>query len=213
MTATTGKGKTDPKVLKTGYAVPIKPCTVSDSGLPSVQPSVLGFPVTPTQFSILSEDEVANSEPGQDQTLEDPRQTRAQRYTASSSVGEQGIVLSEGVSENLVPLESENEPTFFNSLSVSALDILELQSGGPVQNLLEPGVADDDALYMSDVKDVACTLEPCNKRISVAGPERSAGRPGHTPTRRLLACEKTIEDSCAGQDWSAGGTGQQALWR
>ena len=33
------------------------------------------------------------------------------------------------------------------------------------------------------------------------------GRPGHTPTRRLLACEKTIEDSCAGQDWSAGRPG------
>ena len=55
MTAATGKGKTGPKVLKTGYTVPIKPCTVSDSGLPSVQPSVLGFPVTPNQFSILSE--------------------------------------------------------------------------------------------------------------------------------------------------------------
>ena len=49
----------------------------------------------------------------------------------------------------------------------------------------------------------------CNKRISDAGPERSAGRPGHTPTRRELACEKTIEDSCAGQDWSAGRPGNR----
>ena len=72
-TAATGKGKTGPKVLKTGYAVPIKPCTVSDSELPSVQPSVLGFPVTPSQFSILSEDEVTGAELGQDQKLEDPR--------------------------------------------------------------------------------------------------------------------------------------------
>ena len=124
-TAATGKGRTGPKVLKTGYAVPIKPCTVSDSELPSVQPSVLGFPVAPNQFSILSEDEVTNSELGQDQRLEDPRQTRAQRYLASSGIGEQGIVLSEGVAEEFVPSNSENEPTFFHSLSVSAPDILE----------------------------------------------------------------------------------------
>ena len=137
ITAATGKGKTGPEVLKTGYAVPIKPCTVSDSGLPSVQPSVLGFPVAPNQFSILSEDEVACSELGQDQNLEDPRQTRAQRQSASSSIGEQGTMLSEGVAADLVPLNSENEPTFFHSLSVSAPDILESQSGGPVHNLLE----------------------------------------------------------------------------
>ena len=47
----------------------------------------------------------------------------------------------------------------------------------------------------------------CNKRISCAGPERSAGRPGHTPTRRTFACEKLVEDSCAGPDWSAGRPG------
>ena len=68
ITAATGKGKTSPEVLKTGYAVPIKPCTVSDSELPSVQPSLLGFPVTPSQFSVLSEDEVTGAEPGQDQS-------------------------------------------------------------------------------------------------------------------------------------------------
>ena len=67
----------------------------------------------------------------------------------------------------------------------------------------------DDALYEHDVYDVACTDRICNKRISDAGPERSAGRPGHTPSRRELACEKTIEDSCAGQDWSAGRPGNR----
>ena len=66
-------------------------------------------------------------------------------------------MLSEGVAEDLVPTESENEPTFFHSLSISAPDILESQSGGPAQNLLEPGVDDDDALYNSNVNDVACT--------------------------------------------------------
>ena len=80
LTAATGKGKTGLEVLKTGYTMPIKPCIVSDSRLPSVQPSVLGFPVTPNQFSILSEDEVTCAELGQDQNLEDPRQTRAQRH-------------------------------------------------------------------------------------------------------------------------------------
>ena len=181
MTAATGKGKIGPKVLKPGDAVPIKPCTVTEAELPSVQPSVLGFPVTPSQFSVLSEDEATNSEPGQDQSLEDPRQTRAQRQLASSSTGVQGIVLNEGVAEEFVPFKSENEPTFFNSLSVQSSDILRVQSGDNVQNLLETGVTVDDALYISDVKDVACTDGNCNKRISVAGPERSAGRPGHTP--------------------------------
>ena len=209
VTAATGKGKTGPKVLKTGYAMPIKPYTVTDSELPSVQPSVLGFPVTPNQFSILSEDEVTCSELGQDQTLEDPRQTRAQRYSASSRMGEQGILLSEGVAEDLVPLNSENESTFFHSLSVSAPDILESQSGGPVQNVLEFGADVDDALYSMDVNDVACMDSKCNKKISCAGLERSAGRPGHMPTRRILACGSIIEDICAGQDWSAGRPGNR----
>ena len=47
----------------------------------------------------------------------------------------------------------------------------------------------------------------CNKRISYAGPETSAGRPGNTPSRRRLACDITIKDSCAGQDRSAGRPG------
>ena len=209
MTAATGKGKTGLEVLKTGYTVPIKPCTITDSELPLVQPLVLGFPVTPNQFNILSKDEVACSELGQDQNLEDPRQTRAQRHSASSRIEKQGIVLSEGVAEDLVPLNSENEPTFFHSLSVSAPDILGLQSSGLVQNLLESGAAVDDALYENDVYDVACTDGTCNKRISVAGPERLAGRPGHTPTRCDLACGKHVEDSCAGQDWSAGQPGNR----
>ena len=74
--------------------------------------------------------------------------------------------------------------------------------------MLENGVV-DDAMYSSDVNDVSCTNEPCNKRISCAGPERSAGRPGHTPIRCELACRKTIEDRVAGQDWSVGRTGNR----
>ena len=58
---------------------------------------------------------------------------------------------------------------------------------------------------MKMYNDVACMdFQNCNKRISYAGPEWSAGRPGHTPIRRDLACGNIIEDSCAGPDWSAG---------
>ena len=83
---------------------------------------------------------------------------------------------------------------------------MNLQSGGIVQNELEIDAV-DDAMYSDDVNDVACTKEPYNQRISVAGLERLAGRLGHTPTRCELACEKNIEDRVAGQDWSAGRPG------
>ena len=77
-----------------------------------------------------------------------------------------------------------------------------MQSVEHVNYSLDSGVnvGDGDSLY-SDVN--------CNKRISCAGPERSAGRPGHTPTRRTLACGKLIEDSYAGYDWSAGRPGNR----
>ena len=69
---------------------------------------------------------------------------------------------------------------FPSSLSISPSDILDLQFDGNVQNLLETGVS-DDALYISNVRDVACTILKCNKRISVVGQERSVGRPGNRP--------------------------------
>ena len=40
----------------------------------------------------------------------------------------------------------------------------------------------NDAMYYNDVNEVACTDETiCNKRISYAGQEWSAGRPGNRP--------------------------------
>ena len=70
------------------------------------------------------------------------------------------------------PVASGICPQFFpNSLSISTPDVLELQSGGIVQNLLEPGAVSDDALYISNVDDVACMDGKCNKRISNAGQE------------------------------------------
>ena len=56
----------------------------------------------------------------------------------------------------------------------------------------ESGASVGDASSSMGVNDVACTLENCNKRISVAGPERSAGRPGHTPTRREFSMRATL---------------------
>ena len=95
------------------------------------------------------------------------------------------------------PVASRIRSQFFpHSLSVSPPDILESQSGGVVQNLLEPGVVSDDALYISDVNDVACTDGTCNKRISYAGQERSAGRPGNRPTGARDAARNT--ETCLG---------------
>ena len=89
---------------------------------------------------------------------------------------------------------------FENSFLACSPDILSQQSGGNVQYLLGDGV---------NVGDELCDSLKCNKRISCAGPEWSVGRPGHTPTRRQIACEKLVEDSCAGQEWSAGRPGNR----
>ena len=207
ITAVTKKSKINPGAPKAGHIKPNRPCTMEDSRLPAKQPNILGFPVSQNQYQSLSENEVQESEFSKEQNLEDPRKTRAQRLQTSLKVEEQEILQGNDVVQYSSP-SVENETTFFQSYcSASPSNNLESQSGGNVQNLLEPGVVSDDALYISNVNDVACTLEPCNKRISNAGPERSAGRPGHTPTRCELACEKTIEDSCAGQDWSVGRPG------
>ena len=107
---------------------------------------------------------------------------------------------------NYSPPVVENETTFFNSLSVTPVEILHSNSAGNFE--LEIGDF-SDAAYNNAVNEVVCTQDYCNKRISDAGPERSVGGPGHTPTRRELVCEKNIEDRVVGQDWSAGrpGTG------
>ena len=78
------------------------------------------------------------------------------------------------------PVSSGHHPIFFpHSLFAYPSDILELQSSANVQYKLETGA--DDALYINDLNEVACTIEKCNKRISNAGQEWSAGRPGNRP--------------------------------
>ena len=148
--------------------------------------------------------------------LVDPRTTRHLRIAANraddrgcqADVGSsatvpthrttQGILYSGNVAN---PIVSGNGSQFFvqNSFPASSSELLTLQTGEPVYYSLGNGVnVDGDTLY-GDFK--------CNKRISNAGPEWSAGRLGHTPTRRTFACKKLVEDSCAGQDWSAGRPG------
>ena len=155
--------------------------------------------------------------------LVDPRTTRHLR-TAAIRAEERGsqtdasssaTVLSHrtaqghlysGIGVNPVAIKNCSQTSFVqNSFSACPPDILSLHSGGSVQYLLGEGAnvkndGGDEFLYDS---------LKCSKRISCAGPEWSAGRPGHTPTRRQFACEKLVEDSYAGQDWSAGRPGNR----
>ena len=185
---------------------------------------MFGFPVAANQFRVLSPAE-SQSQLQREEGLVDPRSTRLFRLAAQRAE-DRGTMADGGIPATVTldrdaqgtfasgdcvdPVVSEFRSQFFSHfLSAYPPDILELQSGGNVQYLLGTGAIFDDALYYHNVNDVACMDGPCNKRISVAGPERSAGRPGHTPIRRELACGKTIEDSCAGQDWSAGRPGNR----
>ena len=162
--------------------------------------AVYGFPVSVNQFQLLQDSKLTvstNSSQIQDR-LVDPRTTRLARQQAARRDAEQGTfrnLFSEGILYTVPPIRDAqgtyasgdvDQPVasgirsqfFPNSLSVSAPNILESQSGGNVHNFLDTGVVSDDALYISDVNDVVCMNESCNKRISYAGPEWSAGATG-----------------------------------
>ena len=196
VTAVAERKRNDPGALKAGHKQLNVPCTVEEPELPASEPSILGFPVFQNQYQYLSVMEAQESEFSPVQSLEDPRKTRAQRLQASSS-GERQEILQRNDAVNYSPLVTENETTFIpDSLSVSAPDILDSQSGGIVSNLLDIGVVEDDALYSNDVNDVACTDGNCNKRISCAGQERSAGRPGNRPIGASEAARNS--ETCLG---------------
>ena len=130
-----------------------------------------------------------------------PRPSRQFLPLYQHSVVHRGIY---SVDTSVNPVASDDCSQFFidHSFSASSADILPVQSVENVYYSLDTGVnVGGGELLYSDFK--------CNKRISCAGPERSAGRPGHTPTRRRLACGKLIEDSYAGQEWSAGRPGNR----
>ena len=90
----------------------------------------------------------------------------------------------------LHPVVDNHSSQFVNSFSAGPSEYSAIQSiGQSIPYMLEPGVGvsgGDFSLYSDQI---------CNKRISYAGPEWSAGRPGHTPTRRILACGKLVEDA------------------
>ena len=180
---------------------PHQPTQLPRTEIPSV--SMYGFPVLSNQFQLLEDSEpaVSTNQVQNSDRLIDPRKTRLARLQAAKKTDEQGISgsLSNGGIFDIVPLVRDAQGTLNNgdcvepvasgirslffpdSLSVSPPDILESQSGGVVQNLLETGVVSDDALYSNDVYDVACMDGKYNKRISYVGLERSAGRPGTKP--------------------------------
>ena len=182
--------------------------------------SVFGLPLDKNQFSTLDEYQSVETQCQREEEvgLVDPRTTRHLRTAAiraeergsqadassSTTVPSHGNAqgnLYTGIGVNPVAIENCSQTLFVqNSFLACSPDILSQQSGGSVQYLLGDGVNVGDELYDS---------LKCNKRISCAGPERLAGRPGHTPTRRQFACEKLVEDSCAGQEWSAGRPGNR----
>ena len=165
--------------------------------------TVYGFPVAANQYAELQSVELQCPSP-REAGLVDPRTTRHLRQ-ATVRAGNREEIETGGYSlavhvENpaqeifdrdtcVEPVAVGNSSHFIPySLSASSPDIL-LQSGEPVHYMLGSGTGavnfDGDAMYDEYVKDVACMdFQKCNKRISYAGPEWSAGRPGHTPIRR-----------------------------
>ena len=181
----------------------------------SVPSTVFGFQLSANQFQILNSDQTVSSPRSTEQHQEglvDPRTTRQWRWSTSGTTSQetkteesllatvslenaQGICTTSGSVIN--PVAIQNSSQLFHSFSAGPSENFTVQSvEQSVKNMLEPGVSGGESSLYSDLN--------CNKRISHAGLERSAGRPGHTPTRRILECDENIEDSCAGQDWSAG---------
>ena len=157
--------------------------------------AVFGFPVSEKQFRLLQNSKTAEStsQVQREEGLIDPRSTRLSRLQAATRTDDQGTLSHGGIfntepvindeqgivnsGDCVEPVSSGLNPTFVShSLSACLPDILESQSGGNVHYELEHGAVNDDALYYSDLNEVACTIEICNKRISTAGQEWSAGR-------------------------------------
>ena len=158
---------------------------------------VFGFPIAANQFSILQASQPAETQcqEQEDVGLVDPRTTRHLRIAAnraderghqadvcsSATVptlsNTQGILYSGNVAN---PVVSGNDSQFFvqNSFSASSPEILTVQTGELVHYSLGIGASDDDALYDENVKDVACTLNFCNKRISQCGAGLVGGATG-----------------------------------
>ena len=193
---------------------PTQPTHNPSSAIPSS--SVFGFPVSVNQYQLLqdSRSAVSQSSRQNEDKLIDPRSTRLSRQQAARGTEEQGTLYTEGILNTVPPVNdaqgifdsrdcvepvaSGNNHSFFpHSLSGSAPDFLESQSGGNVQNLLEIGVY-DDAMYNDDVNEVTCMERNICKRISNAGQEWSAGRPGNRPIIIGARTAARNTDTCLG---------------
>ena len=155
--------------------------------------NVFGFPTSANQFQVLETEQSATSSRSTEQRQEgliDPRTTRQRRWAARGTEAQrteterataatvsldnaQGICTTSGSVIN--PGAIQNSSPLFYSFSAGPSDNFAVSLVGPtVHYMLESGVGmsgGDYSLY-SDFN--------CNKRISYAGPDRSAGRPGHT---------------------------------
>ena len=176
---------------------------------------VFGFPIAVNQYNVLSEEQAALSS-GQVQgytSLVNPRTTRLHRLRAAQEAAARGDSTTEDILNMFTPVENDAQKLMYSGRAVesvtSELPSYSLNSLSVRNFELESGnfVDATDAVYSNSVIDVECMEGHCNKRISTAGPEWSAGRPGHTPTRRYFACVSQLEDSRAGQEWSAGRPG------
>ena len=157
--------------------------------------NVFGFPTSANQFQVLETEQSATSSRSTEQRQEgliDPRTTRQQRWAARGTEAQrteterataatvsldnaQGICTISGSMLNPGAIQYSSQ--FFHSFSAGPSEYSVVQSvGHSAPYMLEPGVGvnggDDFSLYSDQIY---------NKRISYAGPEWSAGRPGHTP--------------------------------
>ena len=167
--------------------------------------SVYGFPVAANKYEALQSAEAQSPGP-REEGLVDPRTTRHLRQAATQagnrdmleSKGNSFTVHLENPAQEICTSGTSVEPVAVGitsqfipySLSASSSDVLTFQTDNLVYCSLGNGaIVDGETLYGEF---------NCNKRISNAGPDWSGGRPGHTPFRRTFACEKLVEDSCAG---------------
>ena len=165
-----------------------------DSGGDTDQ-TVFGFPVVYNQFNELQNNQPAEFQRStqEDVGLVDPRTTRPQRLAAASRTEDTGTKTSEDLtttvlldrtaqeifdSNNVEPVAVGNSSSFFPySFPAWSPDILSMQSGDDVHYML----GTDAGVKVNVGGETLYSEFNCNKRISWAGPERSAGRPGHTP--------------------------------
>ena len=162
--------------------------------------TVLGFPVNANQFNVLESTQTVESQcPREEEVgLVDPRTTRHLRAAAfrAEARGRQAEVQSsatvhyqsrdaQGMSGTcVVPVTSEISSSLFvdDSFSASPVDILSLQSAGPVHYMLETGVNVGDALYKKMLMMWIVRIEFVTKGLVMRG---RRGRRGDRAIRPL----------------------------